>query len=278
MIDRWGLAARVLSALPAGVPEGFGFRQTAAVALCGSVEWLRRHLLLLARLEGLRASARRARLRVLDFGGAAGGLAKTVVLHGLGPRYRIVLSDIDAQALRLAPQASGIALPVRTAAVGGLPFRDGAFDVAVSSDVLEHLPRADRGHWVGELARVACLGQLHTVPCDSEDGSFAGVGGDELFQAWHVQRFGAPDCFTTEHQQRGLPTVRELEELFPGARLTGFANVDVWVELLKDQFLRTSPWGRLCNGLRFKRHWAAQADLPPFKNCLIDATRHQGPP
>jgi SAM-dependent methyltransferase len=44
---------------------------------------------------------------------------------------------------------------VRADAAAGLPFADGEFDLAYSSSVVEHVPRARRGAFAAELRRVA---------------------------------------------------------------------------------------------------------------------------
>jgi hypothetical protein len=270
MPDRWQMARLLLRAAPARIPSRFGLRQALASAVAGSVEWMDRHLRILRRLEDLRRWRGASRLDVLDFGGAEGGLAKTVVLHGLAHRYRIVVADVDAEALRIAPRSAPVALRVRLGPEAGLPFPDRAFDVAVSSDVFEHVPPSWRAHWALELGRVSRFGQLHTVPCSSEDGRFAGRDADERFQRWHLETFGRADVFTSQHQEHGLPSPAELARLFPGARLAGFANTEVWLQCMRDQFRRTSRPARVLNGLAFlRRH--GRAEHPPFKNCLVDA-------
>jgi hypothetical protein len=267
--DRWQVAAWLLRAAPSGVPARFGIRQALASAVAGSVEWMDRHLRILRRLEDVRGERGLARLDVLDFGGAAGGLAKTVVLHGLGPHYRIVVTDVDGAALRIAPRSAPVALRLQLGGQSALPFRDRSFDAATSSDVFEHVPRGWRAHWAAELARVARFGQLHTVPCNSDDRQFGGRAADEEFQRGHSETFGRPDAFTSQHQDHGLPSPDELAALFPGARLVGFANTQVWQQSVRDQFRRTSRPARVLNGLAFLRR-QADSERPPFKNCLVD--------
>jgi SAM-dependent methyltransferase len=276
MIDRWRIASRVFGVLPAGRLDRFGPRQLAVVGICGSVEWMRRHLLLMEALERLRQALGRPRLRVLDFGGGAGSLTKALALHALQSRYELVLCDVDPDLIALAPALPMVRGRVHMGRDGALPFRDGSFDAAVSSDVFEHIPSEGRGAWVSELDRVTRHGQAHTVPCSSGDGAFDGARADERLQQWHVTTFGRKDPFTAEHQERGLPTHDELRALFPRARLQGFANVDLWLEQVRDQILHTSAAGRLRNGWRFLRQDRAAADGPPWKNCLVDALRGPG--
>lgn len=273
MIDRWRLAAGVFGTIPPGRLDRFGPRQLAMVAFCGSVEWMRRHLLLLQALERLRRGLGRPKLRLLDFGGGAGSLAKALSLHALQARYEMVVCEVDAASLAQAPMLPVVRGRVRIARTEPLPFADGAFDAAVSSDVFEHIPRGARAAWVAELDRVARFGQVHTVPCTSDDGRFDGSGADERLQQWHLRTFGRPDPFTAEHQEEGLPTFDELARLFGSERLSGFANVEVWLQQIRDQFVHTSLPGRLRNGWAGLRQDRAAADRPPWKNCLIDALR-----
>ena len=60
--------------------------------------------------------------------------------------------DITGVDLRPRPDYPGPF--VRADAVAGLPFEDGAFDLAYSSSVVEHLAPADRAAFAAELRRV----------------------------------------------------------------------------------------------------------------------------
>ncbi|UGS36330.1 class I SAM-dependent methyltransferase [Capillimicrobium parvum] len=93
--------------------------------------------------------------------------ARFLALTGVTPATRIVDVGCGALGLRgLAPDldVTGVdvvdrpAYPgpfVRADATERLPFEDGAFDLAYSSSVVEHLPPARRAAYAAELRRVA---------------------------------------------------------------------------------------------------------------------------
>lgn len=120
----------------------------------------RRNLVLMALSRLLRRARRQnggAPLRLLDFGCGTGG-----TLERLRPFGQAVGLDLEPLALsfcrergqRDLVQASGAALP----------FRDGAFDIVVALDVLEHIP--DDAAAAREIGRVLAPGgyALVTVP------------------------------------------------------------------------------------------------------------------
>ena len=45
-----------------------------------------------------------------------------------------------------------------------LPFKDNSFDVAVSCDTLEHIPKKDRLTFINEMARVCRKGVVLCAP------------------------------------------------------------------------------------------------------------------
>jgi Methyltransferase domain len=81
-------------------------------------------------------------MRVVDVGCGALGL------RGLEPDLDITGVDLVAR-----PQYPGPF--VRADATQRLPFEDGAFDLAYSSSVIEHIAPADRATFAAELTRVA---------------------------------------------------------------------------------------------------------------------------
>ena len=100
-----------------------------------------------------RAEALQAFLRipddglVLDLGCRDGSLATELRL----PSERTIGADIDEDALAEAA-AAGAEAPCRVDLWSGLPFRDGAFAVAVAGEIVEHVPFPS--DFVAEVARV----------------------------------------------------------------------------------------------------------------------------
>jgi ubiquinone/menaquinone biosynthesis C-methylase UbiE len=101
-------------------------------------------------------------LRILDVGCGAGDIPRRLEarLHAAGWRPRVVLADLHPTTLRIARESaasaprSGAFRFVRLTA-SGLPFADGAFDLALSSLTLHHLERREAVRLLSELARVS---------------------------------------------------------------------------------------------------------------------------
>lgn len=249
-----------------GFPRRFGMLEVMAL---GSVEWMRRHLAIVNAMEARRESNGKAVMTVLDFGGANGSLARALRLYGLADAYRIVLVDIDAEAI----EAADTSPPVEAASViepdGSLPFPDDSFDLVVSSDVFEHIPAASRSRWANELRRVARFGQIHSVPADSDDGRWISTRVDREYDQWFRDRFGMQDRWTAEHIETGVPSVESLRELFGDCRIDGISNAEGWLAAMQAQQGSKSPASRLRFALRYYRRLRQLEGRPPFKNCLI---------
>jgi hypothetical protein len=239
------------------LPRRIGLYEVLLYPVIGTLEWLRRHALLIAELERFRDD--RPSLTVLDFGGAGGALARALEVYGRAARYQVVSADIDPAAqIMLDPD-------------GPIPLPDRSFDVVVSSDVFEHIPAGERGRWVAELERIARLGQVHTFPADDLQGKWAGRSADLAFEAWFRHRYGHAERWTAEHIENGLPTVEEMLALYPGATVTGFANARIWVAMLADQHLSPNPLRRLLFGLRYLIRDRQRDLVGPWKAALLVA-------
>lgn len=249
-------------------PRAFGVYDAILYVGIGSLEWLRRHRVIIGELERIRHAAGAERLRVLDFGGLSGALANVIRLYGLTRHYEIHVVDIEREtidAVQLRPPLVGkLAIDPRPP----LPYEDAAFDVVASSDVFEHIPRDLRGAWADELARVARLGQVHTVPCDSLDGHWQSSAVDREFDAWHRSALGEPERWTAEHIENGVPTVDELTSAFHPTALRGLANTSLWLDSMRVQFGSPGSLRRLPFLLRYIAN-RARDERPPFKGCLI---------
>ena len=92
-------------------------------------------------------------LRILDAGCGTGGL-----MRRLGRRGVVTGIDLSPRALSYAA-ARGERRLVR-GSIGRLPFREAAFDLVVSADVLYHRAVADDGGALAELRRVCRPGGL----------------------------------------------------------------------------------------------------------------------
>ncbi len=119
----------------------------------------RRNLVLMALERLLRRTERRSGspLRLLDVGCGTGG-----TLERLRPLGRVVGLDLEPLALAFCRERGQRELVCGSATA--LPFADGAFDVVLALDVLEHIP--DHEAAAREIARVLAPGgyALVTVP------------------------------------------------------------------------------------------------------------------
>lgn len=249
-------------------PRGFGLFESFLYMRVGSLEWLRRHRMIIGELERLRKADGADVLRVLDFGGLSGSLAHAIRLYGLTNRYEVHVVDIEKEAIEGVELRPPLAGKLAIEPVPPLPYPDRAFDVVVSSDVFEHIPRDMRGPWADELARVARIGQVHTVPCDSSDSRWDSSAVDREFASWYESRFGEPERWTSEHIANGVPTVDELRAAFHPTELSGLANTAIWMDSMR---IQNGPPGRL-RRLQFVVGYLARrkADKrPPFKGCLM---------
>ncbi len=235
------------------------------------MEWLRRHRLIIGELERLRREEGIATMGVLDFGGSSGALAKAIRLYGLSEHYKVHLVDIDRAALGQIAVRSPIAAKLEIQPRPPLPYEASSFDVVVSSDVFEHIPGDLRATWAHELTRVARLGQVHTMPCDSSDGRWNSSDVDRAFHTWYQAAFGNQERWTAEHIANRVPRIEDIIAAFHPTDVSGLANSTIWLESMRIQFA-----GGLLSRLRFvlgylrRRHTDRQ---PPFKGCLLVVDR-----
>ena len=93
-----------------------------------------------------------------------------------------------------------------------LPFADNEFEVAVSVDVLEHVPKSLRSEHLTELARVA---RDKVIVCCPLGGEAHDAAERELAE-WYEQTTRSRHRYLDEHVQRGLPSEAELTDLARG--------------------------------------------------------------
>lgn len=173
-------------------------------------------------VEALRDS--RGVLRVLDVGGGPGSLAAFL------PGDEVVSLDV------VVPDEWFSTAPDLVVADGSaLPFADGAFDVVVSLDTLEHVPAPRRPALLTEALRVARGHALVVCPCNTPGVPEADAGLREYVRA----RFG-PDFPTVaildEHLGFGHPdpdmVVATLEAAGADVRRFGSGRLDRWAPMM----------------------------------------------
>ncbi|HQD27246.1 MAG TPA: glycosyltransferase, partial [Methanoculleus thermophilus] len=87
------------------------------------------------------------------------------------------------------------------------PFRNGSFDVVVSSDVLEHIPPTDRNTAILEMLRLSKNFVVLGAPFYSEDVKDA----EERANNFFVASAGISHPWLEEHIRNGLPSKSEFE-------------------------------------------------------------------
>jgi len=181
----------------------------------------------------------RQRLRILDVGGfrleAAG--RKDLLLREFLPGREIYALDLavcDIPDIRGYIQGNALQLP----------FKDGVFDVVVSSDVYEHIPGPGRGEFIRELLRVLAADGFAALgaPFFREKTVLAE---EILFEFIHKTLY-VGQAQLKEHIENGLPTAAGLEQMFRENRLafTCFdsGRLDGWLmRMMVEHYLMTIP-------------------------------------
>jgi hypothetical protein len=211
-------------------------------------------------IAGLNKMAPTGEVRLIEVAsGGSGGMAWALGRQDPG----ICLVDRSAELLA-DPRGRG-ALRV-CADASRLPFRDNAFDAAVSLDTVEHLPRTVRPLFVEELKRVARLGVVITCPLKSADNSFQAEKPDRRLFEVIAKRNGVQPGWLQEHLQQGHPTREELLELLPGAQLTGSDNCEAWLRFaLLQQRLFMWP----LSGIFYLLFLRKLDTEPPYRQALL---------
>jgi ubiquinone/menaquinone biosynthesis C-methylase UbiE len=168
-------------------------------------------------IEDLQNDPAIADLSILDVGPNGPGVCRFLARGG--PR----VTGLD---IKLPEEPDGESPVHQSFAVydGSLfPFRDSAFDYAVAIDVLEHIPRERRSHFLGELARVSRKSVLLVFPEKRAERSE------------RVMRFllGNKSEFLREHELYGLPGEEEVRDFFEGynVRVKPLMNAFLWIPL-----------------------------------------------
>jgi hypothetical protein len=136
--------------------------------------------------------------RVLDIGGYCIHLGKEILpITEFLPEETTYAVDIQKARLSHYIQGTGLALPIK----------DKAFDIVVTSDTFEHIPREKRQEFLKELLRVSSKYIIISGPFNNEKTLLA----EKIFQAFHLKKLGTLHPFLEEHFKCSLPELEKVE-------------------------------------------------------------------
>jgi ubiquinone/menaquinone biosynthesis C-methylase UbiE len=111
-----------------------------------------------------------------------------------------------------------------------LPFRDDTFDVIVSVDAVEHIPKSIRHSFYTELQRVCKKRLVITCPLQSNNGVFQGEKYDIVFQHFYEHDHGVEEPNTAQHIASNHPTLEEINRELNNPAICGYKNCNVWLK------------------------------------------------
>lgn len=137
---------------------------------------------------------------VLDVGSGSRGVSAL-----LPPGWHATALDADFEDYGATRRRSVPAPDEVVGDVRALPFADGAFDVVVAVDLLEHVPAADRTRAIGEICRVARTRAVLACPAGEDALAADRRLADRLRGRGH-----AVPPWLEEHLENGFPEPAQL--------------------------------------------------------------------
>lgn len=92
-----------------------------------------------------------------------------------------------------------------------LPFANNQFDIVVTFDTLEHVPRKDRKVFISELRRVAKKAVIVAAPFDNEKGDI--LRAEKALNQFHIDLYGSEHRWLKEHIDYKTPKQSEFEKI-----------------------------------------------------------------
>ncbi len=150
-------------------------------------------------------------------------------------------------------------------AYGGdvLPFDDGTFDVVVSLDTAEHVPREQRHAWIKSFFRVARRTVVLCAPLGTEFQHSVDQQLNELYR----ELFGKDHHYLSEHIACGMPDLDEIRAWVDGRpyRLYFDGDARVYQKQTEAIFRRQKLAGPLQTPLKLLYQLYTSKDLRPLK-------------
>lgn len=151
-----------------------------------------------------------------------------------------------------------------------LPFRNKAFDIVVSVDTVEHIPKRIRQDFYTELKRVCKKRIILACPIQSSDCIYQGQKYDITFQHLYEKNYGVKEPNTAQHIAAGHPTLEEIRKELPNSTIYGYKNCDTW---LRYMLFSMKPLTRLFTGIIYYLFWKRNDDKTPYWGGIITWTK-----
>jgi hypothetical protein len=150
-------------------------------------------------------------------------------------------------------------------AYGGdvLPFDDDAFDVVVSLDTAEHVPKEQRGAWIQSFFRVARRKVVLCAPLGTEFQN----GVDKQLNELYRELFGNDHHYLSEHIACGMPDIDEVRSWVEGKshRLYFDGDARVYQKQTETVFRLQKSMGPLKTPLKMLYQLYTSKDLQPLE-------------
>jgi ubiquinone/menaquinone biosynthesis C-methylase UbiE len=198
---------------------------------------------------------------VLDVG--SGGEGIFLFLKRLREK-EIISLDLKKESFVRSKVRDGYFFPIVGSACN-LPFREKVFEAIACIDMLEHIPKEQRQDCISELRRVGRKVIIHT-PVNSKSREYRGSEYDLAYFNYCMSKGLRADRNTIEHIELGLPTIHELEAIFPRGRFTGQMNCVIW---LKNRIWSRCILSNFVSRWIYFLSWKELDDKPPFWGVMI---------
>ena len=162
--------------------------------------------------------------RILDVGGLGSPLSKIL-------KTEITILDEEADNSKLNEMSGDGAK---------MPYEDNSFDVVVTSDTLEHIPKKDRDNFINELSRVSKDLVVLCAPFNNK-----GVSGAEEEVQKHFKKINNKEHrWLKEHKEFGLPEISNTRKSFTKDKSIscidfGHTSNTLWASLMYINLLST---------------------------------------